>query len=119
VKRLILVLALAGAQPAFAQDAAQGRAVFARCQACHVASRGAHATVGPNLFGVVSRKAGTQAGYDYSPAMKAAGFVWSVDKLDAYLKAPAKLVPGNKMPFFGLPDPKDRLAVIAYLNTLH
>ena len=115
----LLALVAVWSAPSQAQDATQGKAVFARCQICHVAAKGAKPTIGPNLFGVVGRKAGSTAGFAYSPAMKAAGFDWSPQKLDAYLKAPAKVVPGNRMPFSGLPDAMDRDAVIAYLKTLH
>lgn len=112
-------LAAAGASPAYAAgDPAKGKAVFAQCAACHKADGSGRSTIGPNLWGVVGRKSGTLPGYAYSPAMKAAGRVWNDAALDAYLAAPMKAVPGNKMPFAGLANPADRASVVAYLRTL-
>ena len=67
-------------------------------------TKGGGNRIGPDLFGVVGRKAGTAPNFSYSAAMKSAGFVWTNDKLDAYIKAPAMVVPGNKMAFAGLPN---------------
>jgi cytochrome c len=98
--------------------AAPGQAVFQNeCSICH--SVAAHSPgIGPSLFDVVGRKAGSLAGYSYSSAMKGAGFVWNQAKLDAYLQAPQKVVPGDKMPYAGLKDPAKRTALVAYLGTL-
>jgi nitrite reductase (NO-forming) len=95
-------------------DAGAGRLVFRKCQACHSMEPGKN-MLGPSLSGIIGRKAGTEAGYNYSPAMKSAGIVWSQDTLDKYLADPAKVVPGNKMPFPGLKTDHDRADVIAYL----
>jgi nitrite reductase (NO-forming) len=95
-------------------DAAAGRLVFRKCQACHSIEPGKN-MLGPSLAGVVGRKSGTEASYNYSPAMKSANIVWSPQTLDQYLTDPAKVVPGNKMPFPGLKTDHDRADVIAYL----
>ena len=95
-------------------DAAAGRLVFRKCQACHSIEPGKN-MLGPSLAGVIGRKSGTEAGYNYSPAMKSAGIVWNPQTLDQYLTDPAKVVPGNKMPFPGLKTANDRADVIAYL----
>jgi nitrite reductase (NO-forming) len=95
-------------------DAAAGRLVFRKCQACHSTEPGKN-LLGPSLSGVIGRKSGTEAGYNYSPAMKSANIVWSPETLDQYLSDPAKIVPGNKMPFPGLKTDHDRADVIAYL----
>jgi nitrite reductase (NO-forming) len=95
-------------------DAAAGRLVFRKCQACHSTEAGKN-MLGPSLSGLIGRKAGTEAGYNYSPAMKSADIVWSPQTLDQYLTDPAKVVPGNKMPFPGLKTDDDRADVIAYL----
>jgi nitrite reductase (NO-forming) len=71
--------------------------------------------LGPSLAGIMGRKAGTESGYNYSPAMKQSGLVWDGKTLDAYLADPQKLVPGNKMPFPGLKTDHDRADIIAYL----
>lgn len=113
------VLALSGAATAHAAgDPAKGKATFAQCAACHKADATGANTIGPNLWKVAGRKAGTQPGYAYSAAMKANAKPWTDAALDAYLAAPAKAVPGNKMPFAGLKNPADRANVIAYLRTL-
>jgi nitrite reductase (NO-forming) len=95
-------------------DASAGRLVFRKCQACHSIEPGKN-MLGPSLAGVIGRKAGTEAGYNYSPAMKSADIVWNPQTLDQYLSDPAKVVPGNKMPFPGLKTDHDRADVIAYL----
>jgi nitrite reductase (NO-forming) len=97
-----------------AGDAAAGRLVFRKCQACHSIEPGKN-MLGPSLAGVIGRKAGTEAGFNYSPAMKSADIVWNPQTLDQYLTDPAKVVPGNKMPFPGLKTDHDRADVIAYL----
>ncbi|QOZ56472.1 copper-containing nitrite reductase [Bradyrhizobium sp. CCBAU 53338] len=97
-----------------AGDAAAGRLVFRKCQACHSLDAG-KSMLGPSLAGVVGRKSGTEAGYNYSPAMKQSDLTWDRPTLDRYLDDPQKLVPGNKMPFPGLKTDHDRADVIAYL----
>ena len=115
----LLTAAAAFAAPALAQDATQGHAIFtSTCAVCHNAARGAPAKIGPNLFGVVGRPAGTVAGFNYSPAMRNSHLTWTTAQLATYLQHPAQTVPGNRMPFAGLPAPR-AAAVIAYLATLH
>ena len=97
-------------------DLDNGRAKFALCMACHTIIPGAPNTVGPNLNGVVGRKAGTLAGYSYSDAMKKADWTWDPQHLDTWLSGPMKMVPGTKMTFAGLPSAKDRIDVIGYLT---
>lgn len=122
MKFLPLVLAaaavMAGASVANAQaagDPAKGKTVFARCAACHDLNTGA-TRLGPSMKGIIGRKAGAVAGFAYSPAMKAKAVTWNPQTLDAYLTAPAKYIPGNKMPFAGLSNPQDRADLIAYLK---
>lgn len=105
------------APTASAGDAASGAKLFAQCRVCHSVEPGKNG-LGPSMHGVVGRKAGTLAGFNYSPAMKASGFVWSDAKLNDYLRAPMKSVPGTKMAFAGIADDKRRADVIAYLDTL-
>src|SRR5262245_11340083 len=95
-------------------DAAAGRLVYRKCQACHSMDAGKN-LLGPSLAGIMGRKAGTESGYSYSAAMKQSGLVWDGKTLDAYLADPQKLVPGNKMPFPGLKTDHDRADIIAYL----
>ncbi|PIC00306.1 cytochrome c family protein [Caulobacter sp. X] len=94
-----------------------GEQVFQqRCTVCH-SLQPAPGKMGPPLAGVVGRKAGTAPGYAYSSAMKASGLTWTPDQMDAFIKAPNKLVPGTKM-LLGAPNPDERAAVIQYLGTV-
>ena len=120
------VLAALAAVPATAQtapavampkgDAVNGAKVFNQCKACHVVDKGVN-RVGPSLFGVVGRKAGTVANYKYSAANHKSGALWTEATLNKYLEAPMKFMPGTKMAFAGLRKPQDRADVIAYLKT--
>ncbi|HEY0436716.1 MAG TPA: c-type cytochrome [Phenylobacterium sp.] len=107
------------AQPATppAGAAAQPPGEFAVCTACHETKAGAGASLGPNLFGVGGRKAGSVADYDYSPAMKGSAIVWSADTLAAFVVDPNKTVPGNKMDYSGA-DAATAKAIADYLLTL-
>ena len=96
-----------------APDAVHGQELFTqRCSACHALD---HNKTGPMLGGVVGRAAGSDVGYNYSPALKNAGLTWSTDKLDQWLAGPQKLVPGARMPVRVL-DAPSRHDIIAYLQ---
>ncbi|WP_338468263.1 c-type cytochrome [Novosphingobium sp. ZN18A2] len=125
LKKSVLTSAIAtGALVALAAPAAgassqAGAKDFAsQCAMCHAHTSGARSGIGPNLFGVVGRKAGSLAGYSYSPAMKSAGFDWDAQRLDHYLAKPQQVVHGNKMPFAGIGNAAERAEIIAYLSTL-
>jgi cytochrome c len=96
-------------------DVANGEAKFALCAACHTITPGGPNMTGPNLHGVIGRKAGATPDYNYSDAVKNAGFTWDAAQLDKWLSGPAADLPGTKMTFPGIKDPKDRTDVIAYL----
>jgi cytochrome c len=98
-----------------AGDAVRGQTVYARCVSCHALTGAQFA--GPSLIGVVGRKAGQSPGALYSPALRASGLTWTPAKLDAFLAAPATLVPGTSMAIM-VPVAQDRADVIAYLKTL-
>jgi len=110
-----LALPMAAQAQDAAGDAAKGKQVFAKCQACHSVEAGTN-KLGPSLHGVVGRVSGTLEGFKYSDAMKAANLTWDEATLDKYLANPKGLVPGTKMVFPGLPKEQDRLDVIAYLK---
>ena len=96
-----------------APDPAHGRELFAeRCAACHALDSN---KLGPMLAGVVGRKAGSAAGYNYSTALKTAGLVWSTDNLDRWLADPRTFIPGVKMPVRVL-DAPSRRDIVAYLQ---
>lgn len=99
-----------------AGEPAKGQKVFARCMACHKIDASNTSGIGPNLNGVVGRRAGTLRGFRYSPVMAGSGRVWNEASLDAYLTAPARNMPGNRMAFPGLAKPEDRRNVIAFMK---
>ena len=96
-------------------DAARGEKRFEECATCHTLERGLN-NVGPSLYGVVGRKAGEIADFRYSPAMKRSGITWTAQTLDMFIADPQKEVPGNRMPFAGMPDAGDRADLLAYLQ---
>ncbi len=116
---ILLVVFAAG--PVQAQQAAgdpdKGKRLYVQCTACHTVEAGGKARVGPNLHGVIGAAAGTRPDFtNYSDALKKSDITWSDDKLDAWLKKPAALVPGTKMVFVGLARDQDRADLIAYLK---
>ncbi|HXW19551.1 MAG TPA: cytochrome c family protein [Roseiarcus sp.] len=120
IGRLTAIAAIALAMStdlACAQDAAAGEHVFAKCRACHEIGEGARNMVGPVLNGVVGRKAGTYADYNYSDANRNSGLTWDEATLHEYLKNPRAKVPDTKMTFPGLTSEKEIDNVIAYLKT--
>ena len=97
-------------------DLDNGRRAFARCRSCHTITEGGPNMTGPNLYGVFGRQAGTHPGYNYSNAVKQAGFVWDAERLDHWLENPRTFLRGTKMSFAGIPDATDRRDVIAFLK---
>ena len=97
-------------------DAARGKKLFEECAACHSLERGVHG-VGPGLNGVFDRKAGDLADYRYSPAMKKSGVTWSARTLDIFIADPQQEIKGNRMPYSGMADARDRGDLIEYLRT--
>lgn len=87
-----------------------------RCAACHAVAPGAPSPMGPNLAGVVGRKAGTAAFTGYSPALKGANITWTRAELDAFLAAPMRKVPGTRM-VIAVTNPQQRAAIVQYLST--
>ena len=107
-----------------APNAAAGSKIFhSICGVCHLAVKDASLNderikIGPNLYGVVGRAAGTHRGFFYSPAMKKSHVVWTAEKLRAYIHEPQKTIPNVRMSFNGLPNLVDVDNVVAYLATL-
>ena len=97
-------------------DLDNGRRAFARCRSCHTITQGGSNMTGPNLYGVFGRRAGVHPGFNYSPAMKTADFIWDGERLDHWLENPRTFLKGTKMSFAGIPDATDRRDVIAFLK---
>jgi cytochrome c len=93
-----------------------GAQVFTACAACH-STDGTNGT-GPTLKGIVGRASASVPGFTYSGAMKRAHITWTPDQLDKYIANPQGAVPGNVMPYAGMPDAQQRAALISYLATL-
>jgi cytochrome c len=103
------------AMAASAKDPGRGRDAFEkRCTGCHALDK---AKVGPPLRGVFGRKAGKDAQFTYSDAVKAASVTWDESTLDRWLTDTESVIPGNDMSF-RLDDPAERASIIAYLRQL-
>jgi cytochrome c len=116
---LIASISMVGAITAAAEsplngDSVHGKMLYQGCQACHAVEEN---DLGPRHRGVVGRRAGSVADYNYSAALKNSGLTWNEATLDRWLSNPSALVPGTKM-FFKLDSPQDRADVIAYLKEL-
>lgn len=108
------VLALAMTAAAASAQPAARPAPFAACALCHKVEAGAPNGIGPNLWKIGGRRAGSLQ-FNYSPAMKASKIVWNKASLIAFTMDPRKVVPGNRMPYPGLKDPKAAEAIADYL----
>jgi cytochrome c len=102
-------------EPYKSADLDNGQSKFALCQTCHTVVQGGPNMTGPNLHGVFGRKAASLEGFHYSDPLKATGWTWDAQKIDTWITDPKVALPGTKMTFAGLKDPKDRTDVIAYL----
>lgn len=104
------------AQPRYATaDVSRGEQEAVFCQACHSLVKGGGDRIGPNLYAVIGRQAGTRRGFAYSKPLKQAEFVWTPAALDGWLADPARFLPGNRMAIPGITDARDRDNLIAYL----
>ena len=114
------ILTAAFAAPAGAAlaagDPTAGEAAFKACRVCHQVGEKARNFVGPELNGVIGRKAGTVPGYNYSDANRHSDLVWDEATLTRYLRTPREVVPGTKMAFPGFESESDIANVIAYLR---
>ena len=122
--RSLFVVAAAALAPAvFAAapkpDIENGKTIFTQqCGICHATSKEPGTTLGPNLLGVVGRKAASVEDFAmYSPALKASKITWNAKSLNEFLANPMSRVPGTTMPML-IPDDKTRADVVAYLATL-
>jgi cytochrome c len=93
----------------------RGQLLYMVCKACHDVEAGLPHKVGPNLHGMFGRKAGTAEGFRYTDALVKSGIVWTPETMDAWLKQPGALVPGNGMAFAGIANDADRASLVAWL----
>jgi cytochrome c len=122
---LAAVTLMALSIPALAEgDATKGKAAYAKCAICHQVGPGAKTLVGPELNGIVGRKAASVADYAmYSAGMKKLGeegFTWTEEHLDKLIADPKAMIPDSPMAlaFQGIPDAGERADIIAYLKTI-
>ena len=97
-------------------NATDGAKIFKKCAACHSISQGGGNKIGPALWGVLGRKAGSVSDYKYSKAIVAHGKPWSFKEMNGFLTKPKNWIKGTKMAFAGLKNAKERAAVILYMN---
>lgn len=100
-----------------AADVAKGEKTFGKCRSCHSLEDGKNG-LGPSLFGLVDRAAGSVDGFGYSGNLVAVVDTWSAENLNGFLAEPKKFAPGTAMNFNGLSKPQDRANLIAYLQSI-
>jgi cytochrome c len=115
------VLILGATAALAAGDAAKGKAAFVRqCAVCHTVEKDGPNRFGPNLFGILGRKAGSVPGFAYSRAFKAAAdWTWNEDLVAGWIGAPGMMVPGTAMGVFQGVAQSDRDDIVAYLAAQH
>jgi cytochrome c len=92
-----------------------GKKIYTQCSGCHALKY--HRT-GPKHCGLIGRKAGTIAGFEFTEAMKESNIIWTKTTLDKFLKAPLEIIPNTSMGFYGITSAKQRAELIAYLVSL-
>jgi cytochrome c len=110
----VLEWALAQGKPADTED---GMLAFNNaCRTCHTIREGDN-RLGPSLYKIVGRKAGSEPNYGYSSAMKGSDIVWDRATLDRFIADPDQVVRGNNMkPYGGVAKPEERAKIISYLE---
>lgn len=96
-------------------DVAAGQKLYeSKCTGCHSVDAD---RIGPRHRNVVGRKVASVPGYDYSPAIRKLGGVWTPARLDQWLSGTQKMAPGSKM-YLEIDDPAQRRLIIAYLKSV-
>ncbi|UXN06162.1 c-type cytochrome [Bartonella sp. HY761] len=102
-------------------DIEHGRKLFGECGLCHIPAENGPNRLGPNLWQIVGRPAGTVNGFNYSSAMRQlgqSGAKWNYQSLDAFLSAPQRTLKGTIMTYKGMKDAQDRADLLLYLRSL-
>lgn len=94
-----------------------GRRAFGQCAACHTIGAGGQSLAGPNLHGIMGRDVAGNPRFGYTQALIDHGGRWDALRMDAWLAAPSRVVPGTRMAFAGVRDPMERADLIAYLRS--
>src|SRR5712691_2526573 len=111
-----LIIISAGSAAADNGNVERGRRLFGACAACHSLETDKNMT-GPSLAGLWDRQAGGLKSFSrYSDALKSSGIIWDNTSLDAWLVTPRAFMPGNDMTFRGIPDPRARTDLLAFLK---
>lgn len=98
-------------------DLDNGKRLALACTACHSLEPDGPTMIGPKLYGMFGTRAGSRNDYEYSRVLAEAEFTWTPRALEAWLAAPARFLPGNRMSFVGLRNEQDRADLVAYLLT--
>lgn len=126
MKRIVLIAAglpmtLAFGTSALAQDGdqvAEGETLFQQlCAQCHTLEEGEN-RLGPHLVNIVGREAASVEDFDYSDALEESDITWTPDNISQFIADPQSFIPGNQMPFTGIPDEDERAAVVAFLEDI-
>ena len=99
-----------------AASVTDGEKIFKKCAACHSIAKGGRNKIGPALYNVLGRQAGSLPDYKYSKAMIAYGKKWTPEEIDGFLTNPKGWVKGTKMSYAGLKNLKERASLILYMN---
>ncbi|MBV6322236.1 c-type cytochrome [Duganella violaceipulchra] len=118
MRAYFLAVLLVAGQVSAAGDARVGEALFKRCASCHQVGPYAQGGFGPQLNGIIGRRAASTKDYKYSEAMKKSGLVWDEKTLAAYLCAPHDVVPGTSMRFWGIKDEQQVADLLSYMRSL-
>ncbi|RZT04101.1 cytochrome c [Duganella sp. CF402] len=117
MKNCLLILVLIAGHASAAGDPKNGAFLFRRCASCHAVGPYASAGYGPQLNGIIGRKAASTKDFKYSEAMKKSGLTWDEKTLAAYLRAPHDVVPGTTMRFWGIKDEQQVADLLSYMRT--
>ena len=116
MRSLAIILLVLIPVSAAAEDGAR---LFTPCRACHSLDPAEQGLPGPNLSGLIGRKVGGDAAFDYSPVLRKAnseGLRWDAERVDRFLADPAEMFPGLWMSIRGVEDAADRDALVRFLS---